>query len=71
MRRASAIGYLLALRRQLVEKKTDVGLRGDAEFNGNKEIAQLDRLVLDVRAGRICEFRLDEPESIEIIVTTD
>ncbi|KDB07214.1 hypothetical protein LIG30_3460 [Burkholderia sp. lig30] len=70
MRRASAIGYLLARRRQLVEKM-DAGMRGDAEFNGNKEIARLDRLVLDVRAGRIRAFRLDEPESIEIIVTTD
>jgi len=71
MRRANAIGYLLARRHRLVEKKMDAGMRGEAEFNGDKEIAQLDRLVLDVRAGRIRAFRLDEPESIEIIVTTD
>ena len=69
MRQANAIGYLLARRRRLVEKM-DAGMRGDAAFNGNEEIAQLDRLVLDVRAGRIREFRLDGPESIEIIVTT-
>ncbi|CAN0619741.1 conserved protein of unknown function [Burkholderia multivorans] len=71
MRRANAIGYLLARHRQLVAKKMGAGMRGDAEFDGDKEIAQLDRLVLDVRAGRIREFRLAEPESIEIIVTTD
>ncbi len=71
MRRASAIGYLLARRRQLVERKRDAGTRGDAEFNGDQEIAQLDRLVFDVRAGRIHAFRLAGPESIEIIVTTD
>jgi hypothetical protein len=29
----------------------------------------LDRLLLDVRAGRIREFRLDKPQAIEVTVT--
>lgn len=67
MTRASAVAYLLGLRRAMPDGIVDLRV-GEADVR-MQEVDMLDRLLLDVRAGRIREFRLDKPEAIEVVVT--
>ncbi|SEF11901.1 hypothetical protein SAMN02787142_7791 [Burkholderia sp. WP9] len=67
MTRASAVAYLLGVRRAMPEGIDHLRV-GEADVR-LQEVDTLNRLLLDVRAGRIREFRLDKPEAIEVMVT--
>ncbi|RDJ97590.1 hypothetical protein [Paraburkholderia lacunae] len=67
MRRASAVILLLYRRRDWQGKIAAVA-------NGNVEremleIESINRLVLDIRAGRIRTFELTDPKAVEVNVT--
>jgi hypothetical protein len=65
--RASAVAYLLGMRRATPDGMDNLRV-GEADVR-LQELDTLDRLLLDVRAGRIREFRLDRPQAMEIVVT--
>jgi len=67
MTRVGAVAYLLDRRRVCSEKIV-------ATPNGNtalesQEIKLIDRLVLDVRAGRVHKFELARPRAMTIFVS--
>jgi hypothetical protein len=67
MPRKRALALIVAARRELLAKIAE-------QFPGagqplNDEAAQLERLMLDVRAGRIDEFELHKPTPIHVIVS--
>lgn len=65
--RASAVAYLLGMRRATPGGIDNLRV-GEADVR-LQELDTLDRLLLDVRAGRVREFRLDKPQAIEVTVT--
>jgi hypothetical protein len=65
--RASAVAYLRGIRRATPDG-IDNPRVGEADVR-LQELDTLDRLLLDVRAGRIREFWLDKPQAIEVSVT--
>ncbi len=65
--RASAVAYLLGMRRATSGGIDNLRV-GEADVR-LQELDTLDRLLLDVRAGRVREFRLDKPQAIEVTVT--
>jgi hypothetical protein len=65
--RVRAVAYLLAVRRAMPDQIDDLRV-GEADVR-LQELDTLNRLILDVRAGRICEFRLDKPPAIEVVIT--
>ncbi|MFL9911202.1 hypothetical protein [Paraburkholderia sp. RL17-337-BIB-A] len=67
LRRASAVSYLLNRRRALLEgiAVTPSG-NADSEFQG---VELIERLILDVRAGRVHAFGLDQPEAVTVFVS--
>ncbi len=67
MTRARAVAYLLVMRRAMPDGIDN--LLVDEADSRLQELDMLERLLLDVRAGRIREFRLNEPEAVEIVVT--
>jgi len=67
MWRASAVTYLLERRRVWLEKIAATP-SGNVELE-SKQIELIERLVLDVRAGRVRTFALTHPKPVEIIVT--
>jgi len=67
MTRARAVAYLLVMRRAMPDGIDNL-LVGKADSR-LQELDMLKRLLLDVRAGRLREFRLNEPEAVEIVVT--
>jgi hypothetical protein len=67
MGRASAVTYLLESRRAIFEKIAD-SLTGNVETE-SRELEQIDRLILDVRAGRVQAFELKHPKAVAIFVT--
>ncbi|MGY6164133.1 hypothetical protein [Paraburkholderia strydomiana] len=62
-----AVAYLLVLRRAMPDGIDELRV-GEADVR-LQELDTLDRLLLDVRAGRISEFRLDKPRPVEVVVT--
>ena len=67
MRRASAV-ILLLDRRRMWLKQIEATPSGDVEAE-MREIESIDRLVLDVRAGRVRTFELARPKAITVHVT--
>ena len=67
MQRASAIIYLLYRRREWQGKMATV-TSGDVERE-MREIESINRLLLDIRAGRIRRFELTHPKAVEVNVT--
>jgi hypothetical protein len=67
MSRASAVTFLLESRRAMFAKISDSAF-GDVETE-SRELEEIDRLILDVRAGRVCVFQLKQPRAVEIFVT--
>jgi hypothetical protein len=65
--RASAVAYLLGMRRATPDGIDNLRV-GEADVR-LQERDTLDRLLLDVLTGRICEFRLDKPQAIEVTIT--
>jgi hypothetical protein len=65
--RARAVTYLLGMRRATPDGIDNLRV-GEADVR-LQELDTLDRLLLDVRAGRVREFRLDRPQPIEVTVT--
>ncbi|MEZ2311129.1 hypothetical protein AB6809_31260 [Paraburkholderia sp. RCC_158] len=65
--RVRTVAYLLAVRRAMPSEIDELRV-GEADVR-LQALDTLDRLLLDVRAGRISEFRLDEPRTVEVVVT--
>ena len=65
--RGSAVTYLLARRRAWFAAIADTS-RGNIEME-SREIEQIERLILDVRAGRVRAFELTQPKRVAIFVT--
>jgi hypothetical protein len=67
LRRASAVLYLLNRRRALLEEiePTQTG-NVESEFHG---VGLIERLILDVRAGRVHAFELDHPKAVTVFVS--
>ncbi|CAB3797487.1 hypothetical protein LMG28690_04547 [Paraburkholderia caffeinilytica] len=66
MRRASAV-ILLLYRRRDWQGKIAAATSGNVERE-MLEIESIDRLVLNIRAGRIRTFELTEPKAVEVNV---
>jgi hypothetical protein len=67
MTRARAAAYLLRMRRAMRDGIDS--LRTGVTDSRLQELDTLDRLLLNVRAGRVREFRLDTPLAVEIMIT--
>jgi hypothetical protein len=67
MGRGSAATYLLGQRRAWWAK-TSATSGGNVEME-SRQIALLERLILDVRAGRVRTFELTHPRPVAIFVT--
>ncbi|MGF6723994.1 hypothetical protein P3T43_003359 [Paraburkholderia sp. GAS41] len=67
MTRGSAVTYLLEQRRAWFAKISATAT-GDIETESH-ELQLLDRLILDVRAGRVHTFELTHPKALAIFVT--
>jgi hypothetical protein len=67
MRRARAVWYLLDCRREWSGRIGPAHI-GDVEFE-SQQLDLIDRLVLDVRAGRVHSFELAHPKAVAIFVT--
>ena len=64
--RVRAVAYLLRLSRATPDGIDE--LRGDEADVRLQELDMLDRLLSDVRAGPVGEFRLHKPNAIEVVV---
>jgi hypothetical protein len=67
MRRGSAVTYLLARRRAWFATIADAP-SGNIEMELS-EIERIERLILDVRAGRVRAFELTRPKRVAVFVT--
>ena len=67
MGRGSAVTYLPGRRRAWFEKMAAT-TSGNVELE-SKQIDLIERLVLDVRAGRVRSFELTHPKPVAIFVT--
>jgi hypothetical protein len=67
MRRSSAVAYLLDRRRMLFERIA-AAPSGDVELE-SQQVELLDRLVLDVRVGRVRSFELAHPKAFAVLIT--
>jgi hypothetical protein len=67
MTRASALAYMIKLRGTMAD---EIAGRTVADANFRLDgLDVLERLILDVRAGRIIEFHLDLPTKISVAIT--
>jgi hypothetical protein len=67
MQRASAVLYLLKRRREWLGM-VEAAKTGDVEFE-SQQLDLIERLILDVRAGRVNAFELDHPTAIAVFVS--
>jgi hypothetical protein len=67
VRRTRAVAFLLACRRELFEK-IGSSPTGNVEFE-TQQLDLIDRLVRDVRAGRVDSFELDQPKAVVIFIS--
>ena len=67
MRRGSAVTYLLERRRTCFAKIAKTP-SGNVEME-SREIERIERLILDVRAGRVRAFELTQPKHVAIFVS--
>lgn len=67
MSRTAALAYLIGRRRDLQEA---MGGRSGANVEAtHRDLESIDRLILDVRAGRVTVFPLDSEHASEVVVT--
>jgi hypothetical protein len=66
MRRASAVNFVLARRRLCLDK---IASATDVDLDQQREVELIERLVLDVRAGRLSTFELKQAKAVAVIVT--
>jgi|GEM_PF-2039553 len=69
MSRRSAIALIVNARTTLLAK-ADERLPADIQHH-DARVADLTRLLFDVRAGRVDEFKLKEPTPMHVIVASD
>lgn len=67
MRRARAVQYLLDRRREWLER-VEAAKTSKAEFE-SQQLNVIDRLIRDVRAGRVDAFELDHPKVVAVFVS--
>jgi len=67
MARGSAVTYLLGQRRAWFAK-ISAAQSGNVEME-SRQIELIERLILDVRAGRVRTFELTQPKPVTIFVT--
>jgi hypothetical protein len=67
MRRGSAVTYLLERRHAWFARIAGTP-SGNVEME-SREIERIERLILDVRAGRVHAFELTQPKRVAIFVT--
>jgi hypothetical protein len=67
--RQRAIALILAARQQLLAK-ADEWMPADAQPL-YQDAAQLERLMLDVRAGRVDEFEMHRPTHVLVTISVD
>jgi hypothetical protein len=67
MRRGSAVTYLLERRRAWFATIADTP-SGNLEME-SRELEKIERLILDVRAGRVRAFELTQPKRVSVFVT--
>ena len=67
MGRGSAVTYLLGQRRTWFAK-ISAASSGNVEME-SRQIELIERLILDVRAGRVRTFELTQPKPVAIFVT--
>ncbi|HEX7933289.1 MAG TPA: hypothetical protein VF573_09470 [Paraburkholderia sp.] len=67
MRRGSAVNFLLARRRVWLDRIA-ASATGGVERE-TREVELIERLVLDVRAGRISTFELTYAKAVAVVVT--
>jgi hypothetical protein len=67
MQRASAVLYLLHRRREW-STRIESAQTGDAQFE-MQQLAVIERLILDVSAGRVHAFELDHPKAVAVFVS--
>ncbi|CAH2911245.1 MAG: hypothetical protein CPSOU_1945 [uncultured Paraburkholderia sp.] len=66
MRRASAVNFLLARRRVCLDK---IASATSAELEREREVELIERLVLDVRAGRLSTFEMKHAKAVTVVLT--
>lgn len=66
MRRASAVNFLLARRRVCLDK---IASATNVDIEHQREVELIERLVLDVRAGRLSTFELTHAKAVAVVVT--
>ncbi|SDH56198.1 hypothetical protein [Paraburkholderia phenazinium] len=67
MGRGSAVTYLIARRRAWFATITATP-SGNVELE-SRQLELLERLILDVRAGRVRSFELTQPKPVSVVVT--
>jgi len=67
MQRASAVLYLLQRRREW-STRIESAPSGDVEFE-TRQLDLIERLIIDVRAGRVDAFELDHPKAVAVFVS--
>lgn len=67
MRRARAVQYLLDRRREWMAR-VEAAQAGGVEFE-MRQLDLIERLILDVRAGRVDAFELDHPKAVAVFVS--
>ena len=66
MRRVSAVNFLLARRRVCLDK---IACATSPELEREREVELIERLVLDVRAGRLSTFEMMHAKAVTVVVT--
>ena len=69
MQRASAVAYLMDRRHRSLEQID--AMRDEDHASARREIDLLDRLILDVRAARVCTFQFSHPQAVAIYISED
>lgn len=68
MRRTSAVNFLLARRRMYLDKIA-AATSDDVQREREREVEFLERLVLDVRAGRLSTFEMTHAKAVAVVIT--
>ncbi|MFM0195203.1 hypothetical protein PQQ65_19080 [Paraburkholderia strydomiana] len=68
MRRTSAVNFLLARRRMCLDKIA-AATSDDVQREREREVEFLERLVLDVRAGRLSTFEMTHAKAVAVVIT--
>ncbi|WOD15288.1 hypothetical protein [Paraburkholderia kirstenboschensis] len=66
MRRISAVNFLLARRRMCLDR---IAAATSGGVQLQREVEFLERLVLNVRAGRLSTFELTHAKAVAVVIT--